>query len=195
VYVIGDVLVDAGTRHSAKRILRLLCGRRIAAVALTHVHPDHQGGSHQICETLGVPLCCGHGDADAMEDGQPNLPKRGPIQSALEHGPLGAPHPVTRCLHEGDEVGGFTVVETPGHSPGHISFWRERDGALVIGEAINNEKLRVAQPAGFSTDSYGANRASLRKLGALRPALVCPTHGRIVRDGGRFARFVESLPK
>ena len=39
----------------------------MSAHALTHVHPDHQGASHAICERLGIPLWCGQGDVPAME--------------------------------------------------------------------------------------------------------------------------------
>ena len=42
----------------------------------------------------------------------------------------GPPHPVSRRLGEGDEVGSFMVIETPGHTAGHISFWREADRML-----------------------------------------------------------------
>src|ERR687892_1634815 len=64
VYVLGDVLVDAATRHSGRRIFRQIGGRRIGAHALTHAHPDHQGASKEVCERLGVELWCGEGDAD-----------------------------------------------------------------------------------------------------------------------------------
>ncbi len=51
VYLVGDVLVDAGTRYDEERILRQLPGRSIAAHALTHAHPE-------------PPLVCfGHGPA------------------------------------------------------------------------------------------------------------------------------------
>ena len=43
VYLMGDVLVDAGIRSDSKRILRQLQGHSVTAHALTHVHPDHQG--------------------------------------------------------------------------------------------------------------------------------------------------------
>src|SRR3954465_5958769 len=68
VYLMGDVLVDAGTRHAARRILRQVRGHRVSALALTHAHPDHQGSCHAVCEALGLPLWCGAADAEAVED-------------------------------------------------------------------------------------------------------------------------------
>ena len=67
VYLLGDVLVDAAPRQEQKRIMRQIAGRTVSAHALTHVHPDHQGSSHAICEQLGMPLWCGRGDVPAME--------------------------------------------------------------------------------------------------------------------------------
>ncbi len=56
IYLMGDVIVDAGTRHAARRILRQVRGRSITALTLTHAHPDHQGSCHQVCEGAGNPL-------------------------------------------------------------------------------------------------------------------------------------------
>src|SRR4051812_11074952 len=67
VYLMGDVIVDAASRFGARRILRQLRGRRVSALTLTHAHPDHQGGAHEVCDALGIPLCCGEADAEAVE--------------------------------------------------------------------------------------------------------------------------------
>ncbi|MHC5543266.1 MBL fold metallo-hydrolase, partial [Singulisphaera rosea] len=67
VYLVGDILIDAGTRFDRGRILRQLRGRPLRAHALTHAHPDHQGASHAVCETFDIPLWCGERDADAAE--------------------------------------------------------------------------------------------------------------------------------
>ena len=116
VYVMGGVLVDAATRYARGRILRQLRGRKLLAHALTHAHPDHQGASHAVCETLGLPLWCGEGDAQAMETEGLIMARMPPHWLSRAVGPrwTGPPHPVARRLREGDEVGGFRVIETPG---------------------------------------------------------------------------------
>ena len=43
VYLVGDVLLDAGTKYARRRILRQIRGHAVRAHALTHAHPDHQG--------------------------------------------------------------------------------------------------------------------------------------------------------
>ena len=65
-YLMGDVLIDAGIRSDRKRIRRQLQGRHVAAHALTHVHPDHQGASKVVCEALGIPIWCGEKDVAAI---------------------------------------------------------------------------------------------------------------------------------
>ena len=65
-YVIGDVLVDAGGRRHAGRIMRAVGSRPLSAHAITHAHPDHQGASHAICTRLSIPFWVGEGDADAI---------------------------------------------------------------------------------------------------------------------------------
>ena len=58
VYLIGDVLIDAATRWAGSRILRQLGDRKLSMLALTHVHPDHQGCARMLCERYSIPLAC-----------------------------------------------------------------------------------------------------------------------------------------
>src|SRR4029077_12957720 len=67
VYLAEDVLIDAGRRWDRRRIFSELEGREISMVALTHVHPDHQGVAKDLCEARDVPLACHADDVDAME--------------------------------------------------------------------------------------------------------------------------------
>ena len=69
IYLMGDVLLDAGARMDKKRILRQLQRHSVTAHALTHVHPDHQGASKAVCETLDIPLWCPEKEVAAMESG------------------------------------------------------------------------------------------------------------------------------
>lgn len=201
VYLMGDVVVDAGGRRAARSILRQLEGREVAAHALTHVHPDHQGSSHRICEQRRVPLWCGEADAPAMEDG--HMAARQPDHPANRFSEwlwAGPPRPVDRLLREGAEVAGFTVLEVPGHSAGHLAFWREPDRTLLLGDVLNNQNLITGRPGlheppPFFTPDVARNRESARRLAALEPELVCFGHGPPLRDPQRFTEFVGGLPR
>jgi hydroxyacylglutathione hydrolase len=200
VYLVGDVLIDAGTRQAERRIMRQIAGRTLSAHALTHAHPDHQGSSHALCERLGIPLWCGRGDIPAMETpgGIYNSQAPGWLNRMQRRFWTGPPHPVTRALAEGDEVAGFTVLESPGHSPGQVAYWREADGVLILGDVLNNVNLRTGRPGlheppAIFTPDPARNRVSARRLAELRPRLTCFGHGPPLRDPGRLAEFVASL--
>ena len=199
VYLLGDILVDAATRPSRRRILRELRGRPLSAHMLTHAHGDHQGASHAVCTDRSIPLWCGAGDAAGMAAGDLSaLIPRNMITRIQERFWVGPAHPVARELREGDQIGEWTVIETPGHSPGHVVFWRESDRTLIIGDVLVNMNLLttvpgLAEPPRLFTVDAALNRASARKLKDLRPQVVCFGHGPPLRDPGRFAEFVSGL--
>jgi glyoxylase-like metal-dependent hydrolase (beta-lactamase superfamily II) len=202
VYLLGDVIVDAATKRAGRRILRQVAGRKVAAHALTHAHPDHQGASHEICEALGVPLWVGERDAAAAEDSS-LIRQRQPehrLNRLFEKIMTGPSHPVARELREGDEVAGFRVLDVPGHSAGHVAFWRESDRALVLGDVLTNMDVLTGvpglrEPKWFFTPVRDQNRRSARRLAALEPRLVCFGHGAPVRDTRKFVDFVAGLPE
>lgn len=192
VYVLGDVLIDSGLSFHRRRVLNQVADRSITAHALTHAHIDHYGSSHAVCTQLGIPLWCGANDVEAVEAGR--MVVRGGRMV-----PAAKAHPVARALTEGDEVVGFQVLDTPGHSPGHVSYWRESDRVLVCGDVMFGYNpfllsggIREPFPS-FNVDT-ARNRESARRLAALEPALVCFGHGPPLRDTARFIAAVERLP-
>jgi hydroxyacylglutathione hydrolase len=197
-YLLGEVLVDAGVPHCAERILRRLGGRAVRAHALTHAHPDHFGSSAEVCARLGIELWAPDADADAVETGRlPAGPH--PLGRLLARLPAPPAHPVARRLREGDEVGGFTVLETPGHSPGHVSYWRASDRVLVVGDAAFNRGVLdprpgLREPPALLTHDVARNRAAIRRLAALEPALALFGHGPPLRDRAQWAALAAALP-
>ncbi|HEX5983532.1 MAG TPA: MBL fold metallo-hydrolase [Solirubrobacterales bacterium] len=201
VYLAEDVLVDAGRTWDRRRIFAELEGREISMLALTHVHPDHQGVAKDVCEARGVPLACHAEDVDAMEG-------RRPVQEASRSNPVnrlvasiwqGPPYEVDRVLQEGDEVAGFRVVHTPGHSRGHVVYFRESDRVAICGDVIRNMSYAtglpgIKEPPPVFTYDMEENRRSIRKLAELEPSLILPGHGPAVTDMAAFERFVSSLP-
>jgi hydroxyacylglutathione hydrolase len=199
-YLVGDVLIDSGARFDGKVILRELQGRDVNAHALTHAHPDHQGSSRLVCETLGVPYWVPENDVDKAED-PPRIraeQPQNPLNKAffkLMHGPARS---VDRRLREGDEVAGFTVLDTPGHSRGHVSYWRESDRTLILGDVLNNLDIYTGipglkEPKKAVTPDPERNRESIRRLAELEPALVLFGHGGPLRDTAKFTAFCRSV--
>lgn len=123
-YLVEGVLVDAGTPLARRRILRQLRRHDVSTHVVTHGHPDHVGSSHAVCAALDVPLWTGEGDAEAVETASP-VTAQGRIPGLMGRAKMPPGH--GRRLREGDEVAGFTVLDVPGHSPGHIALWRDSE--------------------------------------------------------------------
>lgn len=201
VYLAENVLIDAGTRWDRRRVFAEIEGRELSMLALTHVHPDHQGVAKDVCEARGISLACHADDVDAMEG-------RRPIQSANPEHPVnrliqrvweGPPHQVGRMLSEGDEVAGFRVVHAPGHAPGEVIYFRDSDRVAICGDVIRNLSYAtglpgIKEPPEIFTYDPAENRRSIRKLANLEPSLILPGHGPAVTDMAKFERFVAALP-
>ncbi len=139
-------------------------------------------------------------DADAAED--PELIRRRqpdhPIAQFFVKIFIGPGHRVDRRLAEGDEVAGFTVLDVPGHSAGHIAFWRESDSVLILGDVLTNIHVLTGlpglhEPKPYLTPDPERNRRSAKRLAELEPQLVLG-HGAPLRDTRKFVEFVERLP-
>jgi glyoxylase-like metal-dependent hydrolase (beta-lactamase superfamily II) len=200
VHLVGSVIVDAATRHAAGRILRSVRGRAVTAHAVTHGHSDHQGSSAALVATLGVPFWAPAREAAALRTGD-TMPL-GPDnaitrwQSRRWGGPA---VDAVRELHEGDELSaGFVALETPGHSPGHLSYWREADRTLVAGDVLFGRhpltgRPGLHEPPNRFTLDIARNRESIRRVAALRPALMVFGHGPAWRDPDALERFAAAL--
>jgi glyoxylase-like metal-dependent hydrolase (beta-lactamase superfamily II) len=84
-------------------------------------------------------------------------------------------------------------LHTPGRTPGHVSFWREADRALIVGDAFvitRQESVYAAAtqapemhgPRMYYTTDWDQARNSVGDLAALEPELVITGHGRPLRD-------------
>lgn len=187
-YLIGDVLVDAGGPPFGRRIARELRAenRSIKLHVLTHARGDHAGGSHSIVEECKVPVWIGAADVEACESGR--VVTKGPLGPAMRVIGNFEGVKVAKALREGDVVGpGFTVLDTPGRTPGHISLWRERDRILLCGDVWLNMSMKTTrrglrEPPRVQTIDPDANRAAARRLADLEPAVVGFGHGPVLKD-------------
>ena len=151
----GPVLVDAGFGALWPELLlslrlRGLRPRDLAAVVLTHHHPDHAGNAARLTR-LGVPVYAHTLDAAVLSGRacRPVIPLPGREQgSRIEQGIttgmclLGNRYPSPRCevlpLEHGDEIAGMRVHWMPGHTTGSLFLHHERSGALFSGDGLIN---------------------------------------------------------
>jgi glyoxylase-like metal-dependent hydrolase (beta-lactamase superfamily II) len=89
---------------------------------------------------------CGEQDARVVERERP-APGKSRLAKLLQKLPAPQPHPVERRLREGDEVAGLTVLDVPGHSPGHVAYWRKSDRTLICGDVLFTSASPPCVPA------------------------------------------------
>ncbi|MGG7466668.1 MBL fold metallo-hydrolase [Chryseobacterium arthrosphaerae] len=198
-YIIEGILVDSGIRSSYTTVKKALHKIPVDQHILTHAHADHQGCSDQICAEFGIPLLCHPDEIFRTETGMVTIdyPNSQHWEAKLQQKYwAGQGHKVDRTVVENDKIGNFRVIETPGHSPGHISLFRERDGVLIIGDAATNMNLLTTAPGlhlppNMFTSDQQRNVRSLRKLAKLNPSVICFGHGPVMQNTDRkFEQFV-----
>jgi hydroxyacylglutathione hydrolase len=136
-------LIDAGVRGTAPLLQNYLTQinrspGEISIVLITHAHPDHIGGCLSLKKVSSASFCAHHADKPWIEDVEKQYRER-PILNFFEL--VEGPVPVSRELKEGDTLSWdkektIRVLETPGHSPGSISFFLEEEGGLFTGDAV-----------------------------------------------------------
>lgn len=198
-YIIEGILVDSGIRSSYNTVKKALQKTPVYQHILTHAHADHQGCSDQICAEFEIPLLCHPDEVFRTETGMVTNDYPTPqhwVAKLQQKYWAGQGHKVERTIAENDRIGNFQVIETPGHSPGHISLFRERDGVLIIGDAATNMNLLTTAtglrlPPNIFTSDQQRNIKSLQKLAKLDPAIICFGHGPVMRNTDRkFEKFV-----
>lgn len=198
-YIIEGVLVDSGVRSSYTTIKKVLQKIPVYQHVLTHAHADHQGCSDQICEEFNIPLLCHPNEVFRTETGMVTHDYPTPehwVAILQQKYWAGQGHRVDRTIVENDMIGNFKVIETPGHSGGHISLFRERDGVLIIGDVATNMNLLTTAtglrlPPNIFTSDQQRNIKSLQKLAVLNPSIICFGHGPVMQNTDRkFEQFV-----
>ncbi len=222
----GDwVLIDTGMPTSGKEILevaeaRFGKARPPQAILLTHGHFDHVGGLVYLLEKWeGVPVYAHPLEAPFLTGKQaypePDTTVEGgllaKISAIYPHEPIDV-FPRLRMLpddHTVPALPDWRWYHVPGHSPGQVAFFRERDGVLIAGDAFVTvqqdslykvlfQKEEVCGPPRYLTTDWPASWESVKVLEALHPQEVITGHGKAMggaalREG--LSRLVQDFPE
>jgi glyoxylase-like metal-dependent hydrolase (beta-lactamase superfamily II) len=170
-------VVDLGTPGSEASIEEGLkaAGRDWAAVKhviVTHQHSDHAGGLAEVAKVVKASFYAGILDIDSMAG-----------SAAL------------KPVKQGDEVFGLQIIDTPGHTLGHISVFDPANGVLVSGDALrtNTGSLTGSDPQ-FTKDPVKAAK-SVKKLAKMDIKAILPGHGNplLVNASGELQKLAETL--
>jgi glyoxylase-like metal-dependent hydrolase (beta-lactamase superfamily II) len=187
----GLTLVDTNLAGSATAILQAAraIGLPITRVVLTHAHGDHAGSLDEVVGQLpGAEVAFTERTAEFLQ-GQLTLREDEP-QEKLRGSFVKCTTQPTRLLNSGDLVASLRVVATPGHTPDHISFFDERDGTLIAGDAFQTQAgMAVAGvmrwlfpfPA-LATWRLPTALESARALRDLKPARLAVGHSRVIEE-------------
>jgi len=197
------VLVDTGMPESAVEIISVTeehfgAGSRPKAIILTHGHFDHVGAVIELVKHWEVPVYA-HELEIPFLTGQKSYPEPDPT---VEGGMVAKMSPMfpNEPIDLGDNVKtlpsdgtvphmpGFKWIHTPGHAPGHVSLFREKDRALIAGDAfvtvkqeylykVLTQEQEISGPPRYLTTDWKAAKESVIKLESLNPTVAVTGHG------------------
>jgi glyoxylase-like metal-dependent hydrolase (beta-lactamase superfamily II) len=198
----GLTIIDAGLPRSEKKILAYVASlgksaSDIKRIILTHSDLDHVGALAALQKATGARTYASQIEADAISTGKPSR-QINPSGFSLRRilftliGPFFKATPVqVDEILAGDQIlpmlGSLYVVETPGHTPGHISLFAPAVGVLFCGDSMVTDEngIRGSRP-GVTWDEARA-KASVQKQAELGASIVCSGHGPVVKDAtGKF---------
>lgn len=197
------VLVDAGMPWSADKIVtaaekRFGKSSRPQAIILTHGHFDHVGAIIELIDHWQVPVYAHELELPFLT-GKHKYPEFDPtVEGGLvsKLSPLFPNEPINLGKHvkmlpsDGSVpgMGDWRWIHTPGHTPGHISLYREKDRALIAGDAfvtvkqeyllkVLTQEQEITGPPRYATTDWQEAWNSVKKLQALSPSIAITGHG------------------
>ncbi len=192
----GLTLIDAGLPGSHRKILRYMADlgyapKGLRRIIITHSDIDPIGGLSALRAATGARTFSSAIEAEAIAQGNPSRPVK--ARSFFRKILMGAMKilfrstrlQVDELLTEGEVLpvlGGLTVLETPGHTPGHISLYAPSAGILFCGDSMVATETGLLGSRPSVTWDRTQAEASVRKQAALGAAIVCSGHGPVVKD-------------
>ncbi|MBW3623960.1 MAG: MBL fold metallo-hydrolase [Armatimonadetes bacterium] len=215
----GWVLVDTGVGPCADMITRAAeerfgPGARPTAILLTHGHFDHVGAVQTLAERWDVPVYAHEMELPYLT-GRSDYPPADPTVGGGAMAWLSFMYPrrainldarVVPLPADGSvpPLPGWRAVHTHGHTPGHVSLFRESDRVLIAGDAVvtthqesaisalTQSPQEVWRPPAYMTTNWINARRSVVELAALNPSVIATGHGQPMR-GAAMEQQLQTL--
>jgi glyoxylase-like metal-dependent hydrolase (beta-lactamase superfamily II) len=210
-------LIDAALPFSASHI-RSWAEKHFAtppnALILTHGHFDHVGAAKELAEGWDIPIFAHPLEFPYLtgreEYPKPNVGAGGGMMTLLSplypRGPIDVGSRLIALVERNEaeagkgtaltklqdlpQLPGWQILHTPGHTPGHVSFFRPSDRTLLVGDAFCTTKpesffeaalvqhAELHGPPSYFTSDWDAAWNSVKQLAALEPIVLAPGHGK-----------------
>jgi glyoxylase-like metal-dependent hydrolase (beta-lactamase superfamily II) len=203
----GVTLIDTGVPGNSDKLLAAIQARgyashNIARIIVTHMDVDHVGNLLPVKKASRAPIACHTVEKTYLEHPgkrQPTSPLLRPLFWAVSKLPQFHVDPVSpdELWVDGQATPeGFTVIHTPGHTPGHISLLHKQKRLLISGDAINNRKEQLSLPPPmFTPDMHNAQRSIwklAKKYGDDFDVMVFGHGPPIMQNGGKRVQAMAS---
>ena len=195
----GLILVDTGLREDGQKIVKQIeeagfSPTEVKTIVLTHSHMDHAGSLAGLASVTGAEVAA-HTDEKPYIEQKAGLPYKRFTKRLMMW--LGnrilyghKPAKVTKALKEGDDIPeapGFRVIHTPGHTPGSICLYNEKERILICGDTLFNKNpftgkpgLMLSLPA--ATVDMERVKESVKRLQQLELGAILFGHGRPILE-------------
>lgn len=214
------VLIDAGLKSTYSKIKKgasdlFGADSRPTAIIMTHGHFDHRGAVQQLATEWNVPVYCHHMERPYLIGKAAYPPPDSGVGGGLmasmafayPKGPINIENHLRELPDDGTipELKDWRWIHTPGHTPGHISLFRESDRVLIAGDAfvttkqesafsVMTQKEVVSGPPKYFTPDWVSAANSVKALAELKPEIIASGHGHSLY-GEKGIKGLEKLAK
>ena len=193
-------VIDTGTPGNAQKTVEHIqkLGRQptdVKTIILTHFHMDDMGSAKELKKITRAKLAVHAEDADYVSGKKPMPKPKNIFLRTVRSFIKPEPAEVDIILKEGDKIEGFTVIHTPGHTPGSIALLDEEKKVLFAGDTLRYDGEKVSgAPEQFSVDPAKV-KESIRKIAELNFDVMLPGHGEPLKPKAseEIKKFTESI--
>ncbi|MDZ4837985.1 MAG: MBL fold metallo-hydrolase [Candidatus Melainabacteria bacterium] len=198
----GLTLVDAGNYWNAGTIndTTLAIGKPLRRIVITHAHPDHAGSAALLSKLTGAAVYAHEADVPFLQGRKSIADLPGSVESQNLHKTariIGILHPPSiddlNTLVDGDQIGALKVLHTPGHTPGSISLWSDRQKALFVGDNASNRWKMLKTNLSWFTLNTAELKQSIQSYSAYPANMILPGHGDVYHSKDAVSDLLSAI--